>query len=178
MKPKFSKIMFVLGLCCAALFYNSCKTGGSDPVPDPNPNPTTDEMYIILNGQKIICKVPAKKYRTYIHPSLKDTCLEWIGNIPIGAGGDTTLDIRHGGPRVSGVNYKVKDIAVKDDEVSCNIQWSIVAGKPAVNIDGGNYTIEKKNGKWVSTLKNGTGYDANVAGKNYTDIEFRIVWPE
>lgn len=157
------------------LFIGSCNKGGGDN-PTPDPIPTTDEMYIKCIGQKIICRVPAKTYKTY-YAIGKDTAVEWAGNIPIGIGGDTTLYIGHPGPRKLGVKYKVVVFAVNPDEVNMTLVWSVVAGKPRMNIDGGDYTLEKIKGKWVSTLKNGTGYDVKITGQRYTGIEFRMIWP-
>lgn len=149
----------------------SCKSGGEDPLPDPTPT-NTDEMYIILNGKKIICKLPAKQYEVY--STILDTGVQWSGNLP---SSDTTIGIGHYGPRIAGFKYTLNPKAVAPDIVTTVIRWSYISTAPHVIVDGGNYTLEKIKGKWVSTLKNGTGYDYNTKTKRYTNIEYRIIWP-
>ncbi len=92
---------------------------------------------------------------------------------------DTMISILHSGPRISGFKYKFDPTpaTITDDIVDAGIRWSSLSTAPNVIIDGGDYTLEKKNGKWVSTLKNGTGYDYNDKTKRYTGLEFRIIWP-
>jgi len=173
-KNKFSLIlMFVLGIC--TLFTNSCSSGGEDPTPTPTTPTGSDEMYIILNGQKVTCRVPATLYRTYNNSG--DTTVKWSGNIPSGFGGDTTINIMHPGPRINGMKYKPIDFGIDDDQVMIYLRWGIVVGQPWVLFDGGDYKLEKIKGKWVSTMKNGTGFDSKDKTKRYSNIEFRIIWP-
>jgi len=170
---KFSIIFWVV-LGISTLVTNSCSSGGDDPTPAPTPTPS-DEMYIIFKGQKVTCRVPADTYRTSNNPN--DTTLTWSGNIPLGVGGDTLLTIIHPGPRLQSVKYKTMDYGVEDDEVMIRLRWSIIAGQPNILFDGGDYKLEKVKGKWVSTMKNGTGYDVKDETKRYSNIEFRIIWP-
>jgi len=172
-KNKFSLILLVV-LGISTLLTNSCSSGGDDPTPTPTPT-GSDEMYIIFKGQKVICRVPADTYRTSNNPN--DTTLTWSGNIPLGVGGDTLLTIIHPGPRLQGVKYKTMDYGIEDDEVMIRLRWSIIAGQPNILFDGGDYKLEKLKGKWVSTMKNGTGYDVKDGTKKYSNIEFRIIWP-
>lgn len=178
MKNRFLSNKFSILLLCvlgiSTLFTNSCSSGGDDPTPTPTPN-GSDEMYIILNGKKVTCRVPATTYETNNTPS--DTSVKWSGNIPSGVGGDTTINILHPGPRINGMKYKPVDLGLDDDNVMIYLRWSIVAGHPWVLFDGGDYKLEKVKGKWVSTIKNGTGYDVKDDTKRYSNIEFRIIWP-
>lgn len=179
-KLKIGKTILFIGMAAVLLFIGSCKGGGDDPTPDPTDTTkkVTDEMYIILNGLKVTCKVPASDYRTFYDKSNGDTSVQWSGNIPSGVGGDTTLYIGHPGPRLLGTKYTVKSPAFGDaKKVEINLRWGIIAGHPYVFIDGGDYTLEKIKGKWVSTLKNGTGYDIKDNTKKYSGIEFRMIWP-
>jgi len=170
---KFSLILLVV-LGISTLFTNSCSSGGDDPTPTPTPT-GSDEMYIILNGQKVTCRVPATIYKTSNNSI--DTVVTWSGNIPSGFGGDTTINISHFGPRIHGMKYKPVEFGIDPDQVMIYLRWSIVAGQPYVLFDGGDYTMTKVKGKWVSTMKNGTGFDSKDKTKRYSNIEFRIIWP-
>ena len=132
-------------------------------------------MYIILNGKKVTCRVPATIYKTSNNSI--DTVVTWSGNIPSGFGGDTTINISHFGPRIHGMKYKPVEFGTENDQVMIYLRWGIVAGQPWVLFDGGDYKLEKTKGKWVSTMKNGTGFDSKDKTKRYSNIEFRIIWP-
>lgn len=168
LNKKVIKFLPILGII---LLFNSCKSGESDVTPNPTPT-VTDEMYIQLNGLKVICKLPASQYHTFVKGG--DTCVDWWSGL---GDKDTILTISHSGPRISGMKYKVEALWGNPDEVGINLRWSVNLGHPDVVFDGGDYTLEKIKGKWVSTMKNGTGYDSYVAGKRYSGIEFRLIWP-
>jgi hypothetical protein len=173
-KFKNPKVILIASLAVAVFFINSCSGGGDEePTPDPIPT-TTDEMYIKVNGLKVICRLPAKEYDVWVN--IGDTGVTWIGNLGFK---DTTIDIVHAGPKIAGFKYKFDPTPanITDDIVGTVIRWSSLSTAPYVIVDGGDYTLEKKNGKWVSTLKNGTGYDYNEKTKRYTGIEYRLIWP-
>jgi hypothetical protein len=171
-KFKNPKVILIASLAVAVFFINSC-SGGGDEEPTPDPIPTlTDEMYIKVNGLKVICRLPAKSYETFVVSG--DTGVEWIGKLGFQ---DTTINIGHYGPRIAGFKYKFDISGFGDEIVETQIRWSSISTAPYVIVDGGDYTLEKKNGKWVSTLKNGLGYDYRDKTKRYTGIEYRIIWP-
>lgn len=172
-KLKNGKIILFMGMAAVLLFIGSCKGGGDDPTPDPIPT-VTDEMYIKVNGLKVICRLPAKTYETFV--IFGDTGVKWTGKLGFA---DTMISILHSGPRISGFKYKFDPTpaTITKDIVSTVIRWSAISTSPYVIVDGGDYTLEKKNGKWVSTLKNGTGYDYNEKTKRYSGLEYRLIWP-
>lgn len=179
MKVHFSNfkswLVITLSMCLLGIVTLFSCGKSTPPEPDPANPVVKDEMYFIINGKKVICKLPAKKYQTSVFNG--DTSMEWVGNIPIGVGGDTIVSITHGGPRIKGINYTMFDFAAKPEHVVVDIVLGDIFTSPSVRPDGGDYTIEKINGKWVSTLKNGVGYDTRDNSKRYTGIEFRIIWP-
>lgn len=116
-----------------------------------------------------------------------DTSLRWSGNKPSTAVGDTILTIIHPStdmelnpvPRIAG-SHNVVQGAFDEGEVGITMRLGTVDGRPFIYLTGGDYTLSRKDGKWVSMLKNGTGTWTNSIGDkvNYTGIEFRATWPE
>ncbi len=166
----YKTILFII-MAGVLLFIGSCMPDTTDPTPDPTP--TNNEMYIKFQGKKVICKVPANDYRTYVN-SLGDTGVTWEGNLPAG---DTIFSLGHHGQRIVGKKYVLKFFSTNPEDVMVNITWSSFSTAPKIIIDGGDYTLEKINGKWVSTLKNGLGYNGRNSSERYTGIEFRMIWP-
>lgn len=76
--------------------------------------------------------------------------VKYIGNLGIK---DTTIDIAHYGPRIAGFKYKFNPKGSGIDKVETIIRRSSLSTAPYVIVDDGDYTLEKQNGKWVSTLK-------------------------
>lgn len=76
--------------------------------------------------------------------------VKYIGNLGIK---DTTIDIAHYGPRIAGLKYKFNPKGSGIDKVETIIRRSSLSTAPYVIVDDGDYTLEKQNGKWVSTLK-------------------------
>ena len=173
-RKMIAKISFGF-ITLVSLYLTSCSKNGTEPEPDPVA-PVNNEMYINFNGKKLICRVPAVRYETSIG-TLKDTVFEWRGNFPTGAGGDTTIQIAHNGPRSVTAKYK-PNIGLNLDEVRITLKWSDILGAPNIAFDGGDYSLERINGKWVSTMKNGVGYDVKNKTKRYTGVEFRMIWPD
>ena len=140
-KLKNGKTILFMGMAVVLLFIGSCKGGGSDPTPDPTPT-ATDEMYIKVNGLKVICRIPADEYRTYVNGG--DTGFKWRGNLGFA---DTSIDILHSGPKIAGFKYKIDPdpATITKDLINILIRWSSLSTAPYVICDGGDYSLEKKN---------------------------------
>ncbi|MBS3914341.1 MAG: hypothetical protein KG003_07570 [Bacteroidetes bacterium] len=154
---------------------NGCKKDTNNNNNNNNTGGTT-ENYILFNGVKV----------TFVNPKIGvtkiiagDTAYQWSGNLPGGFGDDTTLTIIHIGKRIAGSPTKLDPQGITEGEVAIDLRWSIIAGQPWPGIVGGDYKLERVNGKWVSTLKNGVGEWTNSGGtkQTYTGIEFRVEWP-
>lgn len=132
--------------------------------------------YILFDGYRVEMKSPVKGT---MKGSSGDTTLEWRGNQPTSIDGDTVLWINHES-RAAKTYPKFVVIPFADDEVSLQIRWGTSSGRPRVDIIGGTYKLERVDGFWVSTLKNGTGEWDKGSGdiKTYTGIEFRATWPD
>jgi len=165
----WSKSILLLPLLLPILVIDSCQSKVEVPKPD-------GEMYIQFNGIKVICRPTSYGfYTTYLQQG--DTAVSWQGNIGGGLG-DTLLIIRHSGARIIEKKYRIVGFCAKPDEVSINLEWSAqTKGQPSIQFDGGDYTLDKINGRWVSIVKNGTGYDSNNSNIRYSGIDCRIIWP-
>lgn len=173
------KSMKAIGVLCLAVmgmvsvsYLSSCSKdevgttggGGKEEVKD----------YLLFDGVRVEFNNPTKGYLSTVN----DTALIWSGNQPSGPEGDTTLTIMHITRKA--MSFNVDSDGVEDDDVFINIRWGDLDGKPRLTLNGGDYTLKREDGFWVSTLKNGTGTFVKNSGDEvkYTGIEFRATWPD
>ena len=162
-----SNWLFKVAVFIIPILLNSCK-------PDNPTKAPSKEMYIQFSNIKVICKVPAVSYQTFLLTT-GDTSVSWQGNI--NGLGDTMIQISHFGPRILGKKYKLNVDYNDPDAVIVSVLWSNISGQPCIILTGGDYTLEKENGKWVSVVKNGVGIDGLKFDIKYSGIECRIIWP-
>jgi hypothetical protein len=52
-----------------------------------------------------------------------------------------------------------------------------MSSSPNINIAKGTYELKRENGKFVSYLKNGEGFNGLKHNQRFYNIEFKVVWP-
>jgi hypothetical protein len=160
-----------------ALLIGFSACGDDEPAqPKPtSPAPTTStEQYILMDGLKVKIKNPANGN---IQVSQGDTTLNWAGNKPTGALGDSIIYIWHAVGVKRGVNV-ISDFPTEFGEVNLAVVYGGIDSKTSVSIKEGEYKLEKVNGIWYSVLKNGKA--EGTKGRNnvtFTGVEFRLAWP-
>ena len=188
MKHLFNIKTIGFGLIMASVVTMTIAFSGCDKKDDPPASSaggsgggggnTSEIDYILFDGYRLEMKNPVKGT---IKLNAGDTTFQWRGNQPTSIDGDTFLYIDHGTILRKAQTYtKFVDIVFNEGEVSALFKWGTSFGKPDINIKSGTYKLERVNGFWVSTLKNGTGEWDRGSGdiKTYTGIEFRATWPD
>jgi hypothetical protein len=106
-----------------------------------------------------------------------DTTLNWAGNKPTGALGDSIVYIWHAVGVKRGVNV-ISDFPTEFGEVNLAVVYGGTDSKTSVSITEGEYKLEKVNGIWYSVLKNGKAQGKKGSTNvNYSGVEFRLAWP-
>ena len=158
----------LLAAVCGLFILQSCE---KDPVTPPVDNSASVKPYIIVRGVKFVCAKPSSLRVTR---NQNDSQLIWSGT----GSSDTIIWISHQKNEVKVGSYKIDSTGFGDPGfITSTIRWGTMSSSPKINIAKGTYALKRENGKFVSYLKNGEGYNGLNHNQRFYNIEFKVVWP-
>lgn len=158
----------LIAAVCGMLILQSCE---EDPVTPPVDNSASVKPYVMVNGQKFVCAQPSSLKVTWTGA---DSMLTWAGT----GFSDTFIGIAHQKNEIKVGSYKIDSTGLGDPGfIVTAINWGSMASSPKINIAKGTYELKRENGKFVSYLKNGEGYNGLKHNQRFYNIEFKVIWP-
>ena len=153
---------------CGLFILQSCE---KDPVTPPVDNSASVKPYVLVNGVKFVCAQPRSLYVSWTGG---DSQLTWAGT----GFSDTFIWIAHQKNEIKVGSYKIDSTGFGDPGfIVTSFRWGILSSSPVINIAKGTYELKRENGKFVSYLKNGEGYNGLKHNQRFYNIEFKVVWP-